>query len=282
MEGRGTPAPMPTRRPAAKLEEMLCQSEQGPVRFQIAAKNLLDHGAFGRLDRHTSRITRLIWRQAIPVGRKGPGQEHTGLQCPLAPAAHAFGQQGAFIFGHGSPDVQEPLGLRILAQRLIEALDAAPCLRECFQEHHLMDIMARQTVWTGHQHPVDRALFAPVPQAVESWSAARGTTRPSITEDILWTSGLALCMHVCRETCALLVNGLGQRLPFGRDPAIDRGTHGSPPSVVCEMARARRTVLKVSSSAVGIGTPDPIAVPRPPWAGMAAVSASSVSWLPSR
>jgi hypothetical protein len=42
MEGRGTPAPMPTRRPAAKLEEMLCQSEQGPVRFQIAAKNLLD------------------------------------------------------------------------------------------------------------------------------------------------------------------------------------------------------------------------------------------------
>jgi hypothetical protein len=39
----------------------------------------------------------------------------------------------------------------------------------------LKDIIARQTVWTGHQHPVDRALFDPVLQAVESWSVERGT-----------------------------------------------------------------------------------------------------------
>jgi hypothetical protein len=81
-EGRGTPAPIPARRPDAKPEEVLSQTEQGPVRFQIAGKDLLDHGAFGRLDLHTSRITRPIWMQAIAVGRDGPGQERTGLQLP--------------------------------------------------------------------------------------------------------------------------------------------------------------------------------------------------------
>ena len=43
-----------------------------------------------------------------------------------------------------------------------------------------MDIIARQTVWTGNQHPVDRALFGPVPQVVESWSVERGTTIPVV------------------------------------------------------------------------------------------------------
>jgi hypothetical protein len=132
MEGRGTPAPIPTRRPDAKPEEGLGQTEQGPVRVQIAGKDLLDHGAFGRLDLHPSRITRPVWMPAITVGRNGPGQEHAGLQFPLAPTAQAFGKQGAFIFGHGSPDLSEQMGLRVLAPRLIEELDAAPCLREFF------------------------------------------------------------------------------------------------------------------------------------------------------
>jgi hypothetical protein len=80
----------------------------------------------------------------------------------------------------------------------------------------------------------------------------------------------------------LLVNGVGQSLLFGRPPAIDRGAHVLPPSVVREMARARRMVLEVSSIAAGIGTPDPIAALHPALAELATGSASSVSWLPSR
>src|SRR6266545_4704997 len=174
------------------------------------------------------------------------------------------------------------MGLRVLAQGLIKELDTAPCLREFFQQHHLMDIIARQTVWTGNQHPVDRALFDPVPQAVEPWSVERGTTIPIITEDSLWMQGLTLHLHVCGETVDLLFNGLGQGLSFGRYPDINRGAHASPPSVVCEMVRAQRTVLEVSSIEASIGTPDPIAAPRPPLGGIADVSASGVSWLPSR
>jgi hypothetical protein len=79
MEGRGAPAPIPARRLDAKPEERLGQTEQGPVRFQIAGKDLLDAGAFGRLDLHASRITRPIGMQAIAIGRDGPGQQHPCL-----------------------------------------------------------------------------------------------------------------------------------------------------------------------------------------------------------
>src|SRR6266487_4444292 len=131
-----------------------------------------------------------------------------------------------------------------------------------------MHIIARQTVWTGNQHSVDRALFDPVPQAVEPWSGERGTTIPIITEDMLWMQGLPLPIHVCGETVDLLFNGLGQGLSFGRHPDINRGAHASPLSVVCEMVRAQRTVLEVSSIEAGIGIPDPSAAPRPQVAGI--------------
>jgi hypothetical protein len=99
---------------------------------------------------------------------------------------------------------------------------------------------------------------------------------------MLWMQGLTLPMHVCGETVNLLFNGLGQDLSFGRHPDINRGAHASPPSVMWEMVRAQRTVLEVLSIEAGTGTPDPIAVPRLLLAGIADVSASGVSWLPSR
>jgi len=73
--------------------------------------------------------------EAIAVWRNGPWEEHTSLQLPLASAAHAFGNQGPFIFGDRSPDLQEQMGLRVLSQRLIEKLDLAPRLCALFQHY---------------------------------------------------------------------------------------------------------------------------------------------------
>jgi hypothetical protein len=174
------------------------------------------------------------------------------------------------------------MGLWVLSQGLIEELDATSCPREFFQQHHLMDVIARQTVRTRDQHPVNCGLLDSIPQAIEPWPVERGTTIPIITENILWTQGLTLRMDVRGETFDLLFNGLSQGLPFGRHPDIDRYAHVLPPSVVCEMVRAWRTALGLSSIEAGIGTPDPIAVPRLSLAGIADVAASGVSWLPSR
>jgi hypothetical protein len=79
MEGCGTPALVPAWRLDAQPKEVLGQTEQGPVRFHIAGKDLLDDEAFGRLDLHPSRITRPIRMQAIAIRRDSPGQEHPGL-----------------------------------------------------------------------------------------------------------------------------------------------------------------------------------------------------------
>jgi hypothetical protein len=142
MAGRGAPAPIPARRLDAKPEEMRGQTEPGPVRFQRAGQALLDAGAFGRLDLHARRITRPVWRQAIAIGRDGPGQKHPCLELPLASPSHPFGHACAFIVGHGPANWQEPRRLWGLTHRLIEALDQASHASACLPPQPLMDLVA--------------------------------------------------------------------------------------------------------------------------------------------
>ncbi len=282
MEGRGAPAPIPARSLEAKPEERRGQTEQGPVRCQIAGKDLRDDGAFGRLARHARRITRPVWRPARAIGRDGPGQKNPGLELPLASPSPPFGHECAFICGHGPANVQEQRRLGGLTHRLIEALDTASHASAFLPPQHLMDIVACQTIRTRDDDPGERPLLPLVTSAVKPRSVQRGTTIPIVAEDLLGTQGLAWGMDVREEALDLLCNGLGQRLPGGRYPAIDRDAQASPPPVVRERGRARWTARSVSSRAAGLGTPDPIAAPRPPLAGMAAVSARGVSGLPSR
>ena len=102
----------------------------------------MHYGSFTGIKLSAIWLPGSIELQAIAIERNGPGEAHTCLQFPLAPAAHAFGNQGARIFGHGSPDWQAQVGLWVLSQRLIQALAAAPSLRQFFSQDHLMDIMA--------------------------------------------------------------------------------------------------------------------------------------------
>jgi hypothetical protein len=154
------------------------------------------------------------------------------MQLHLAPSAHAFGHQGAFIFGHGPPDLQQEMGLRVLSQRLIEELDVAPRLCEFFQQHHLMDIMARQTVRIRDHDPVNRGLCAAVPQAGYPRAVQRGAPLAIIAEYSLRLEGLPLRMHVPGEALDRLFKRLGQGLPLGRHPDIERCAQVSPPSIV--------------------------------------------------
>jgi hypothetical protein len=78
----------------------------------------------------------------------------------------------------------------------------------------------------------------------------------------------------------LLWDGLGQGLPFGRHPDINRGAHTLPPSGGNALVRARQPVRAVSSIAAGTDTSASIAALYPPLAGMADVSARGVAWLP--
>jgi hypothetical protein len=123
--------------------------------------------------------------QAISIGRNGPGQEKTGLEFHLAPSSHAVRNEGPFVFGHGSPDVDQEMILWVLPQRLIEELYLAARLFEFFSQYHLMDRVSGQPIWTGEHDPVKRSLFDPISQAIQPWPIECGTTIPIITENVL-------------------------------------------------------------------------------------------------
>ena len=142
-----------------------------------------------------------------------------------------------------------------------------------------MDIVPGQPIGTGEHDPVQRGLFHPIPQALQTWPVERGPTLPVITENILHPQGLTLGVHICGEALHLLFNGLCQCVALGRYAGIHGCSHPCPPSVLGEVVRGwqRRVVREARSNPGGIGKPDPTVVLRPSSAGIVAVFASGVS-----
>ena len=103
----------------------------------------------------------------------------------MAPSSHAVRNEGPFVCGHGSPDLDQEMILWVLPQRLIEELSLAASLFEFFSQYHVMDIVPGQPIWTGEHDPVKRGLFDPIPQAIQPWPIERGATIPIITENVL-------------------------------------------------------------------------------------------------
>jgi hypothetical protein len=79
-----------------------------------------------------------------PAGSRG--QQQARFQFALPPATHPLGDQRAFIFSHGSPDLQQQLIMRVLAHGTVQKLHSAAMLFQFFQHQHLMNIIARQPV----------------------------------------------------------------------------------------------------------------------------------------
>src|SRR5712691_5488029 len=176
---------MPSRRLHTALEQVLGQPEQGPTVLERADKQCLDNRPCGRLELPPRGVPGPSWMQAISIGRNGPGQEQTGLEFHLAPSSHAVRNEGPFVCGHGSPDLDQEMILGVLPQRLIEELSLAARLFEFFSQYHWMDIVPGQPIWTGEHDPVKRGLLDPISQAIHPWPIERGTTLPIITENVL-------------------------------------------------------------------------------------------------
>jgi hypothetical protein len=92
--------------------------------------------------------------------------------------------------------------------------------------------MARQMVRTGDHDPANRGLFdaGPANGLARGGSAWRHYSHHRGTYPLF--GGFPLCMYVRGEALDLLFNRLGQGLPLGRHPVIDRGAHVPPPPVM--------------------------------------------------
>src|SRR3954453_3448129 len=230
--GARPPRPVPGRRHAACVKVHGQLHQRGPG-LAIHGEQLGNDGGFGRIGRNPGRIARPVRAQPVTVGRVGPGQQQAGAQLGEPAAAHALGDQGALVLGHGAPDLQQQMVVRVVAHGPVQELGGTTGARPLLQEHHLMDVVAREAVGRGDEHAVDLAALDGVAQAVKPRSGPRSTAVAVVAERVGRIERPALGgvrADVGGQAPELLLNGLALDLVTGRDTAVDRYAHGRPPA----------------------------------------------------
>jgi hypothetical protein len=75
--------------------------------------------------------------------------------------------------------------VRILTHRPLQELDLTAPLGEFIDEEHLMDIVTRQPVGSGHEHQVEGGQDRAIPQPIQTGPVEFGPTIAVIAVDIL-------------------------------------------------------------------------------------------------
>jgi hypothetical protein len=107
----------------------------------IPGKHLLHHGRLDWVKTYSAGIARAVGIKQITRGRSSPGQKLATAQLGLAPSAHAFGNQGPLVLGHGGTDLSQELIRRIITHGPLDKLDTTATLGECIDQEHLMHIV---------------------------------------------------------------------------------------------------------------------------------------------
>lgn len=122
-------------------------------------------------------------------------------------------------------DLQQQLVVRILAHRPVQKLDLAALLLELFEQHHLMDVIARQTVGGRQHQPVDKTLPDSVPQPIQAGAVQPCAAVAVIAENQRGVECDARSLKVGSQAVQLLLNGLLVDLVLGRHPRIHGNSH---------------------------------------------------------
>lgn len=130
---------------------------------------------------------------------------------------HPLGDQGALVLGHRPADLQQELVLRVAPDRPIQEGDLTPGALEFLQEHHQLDVVARQAVGIGDQHLRDLTRPHRVAQPVQAWAVERRPAVAIIAEDALARQRHPLAVQMGAQPLELLLDGLGLRLALGVD-----------------------------------------------------------------
>ena len=195
------------------------QAEQALVILDIAGKQLLDDGRLRRLDSDAGRIPGMIGVEPVAVGRAAPGEQAAGAQLRLAAAAHPLGDQRALVLGHRTTDLQQQLVLRIASHRPIQEDHLATGALELLQQHHELDVVARQAVRIGDQHLGDLAYPHRIAQPIQARAVERRPAAAVIAEDALARQHHTLAAQMSAQPLELLLDGLRLGLALGRHMA---------------------------------------------------------------
>jgi hypothetical protein len=148
----------------------------------------------------------------------------------LAPSAHALGNQGPLVLGHGGADVSQELIMRIIAHGPLDTLDATAALGECVAQEHLRHIVPCEAIGRRHQHACKGGHRRPISESVKTGTLARGAAVAVIAlEGLVCNLPSRLERHVGMQAAALLLNRLMLLLTTGRDTHVESDFHGIPP-----------------------------------------------------
>lgn len=122
-----------------------------------------------------------------------------------------------------------------------------------------MNVIAGELVGCNKQQQHKGALSGLVAQMVEPGALELGTTIAIVTEDVLLgQTPVRLGGDIAPQARQLLLDRVGLLLSGGRDPSIERDSHGRPP----EKRRAGAAWRRRPPNRAGVGRRDPTAVAR--------------------
>ncbi len=267
---RLVPAVQTPRRWEPQALQMFGQTRQTGLVAQVPGEHLLDQSGFGVVPPDAGRVAWALRIDPIAIGHVRPRQQGTRLQLALPATAHPLGDQRPFVFGDGPANLQQQLVMRIMAHGSIQKFNRTAGLLEFFQQHHLVHVIARQTVRRRDQNAVQLAGLGTVPQSVQARPIQARPTIAIIPEDVLVRQAPTGLLDMGPQPLQLFVAGLGFDLVLGRHSYIQRHSHRTPPA----------WLRRPDPIAEGVGRPDPSAAARRGSASAAAGLATGISWGP--
>jgi hypothetical protein len=150
----------------------------------VPGKDLADHCCFYRIDSHTCWITGTFCIQDVAVECFSPRQELSRTQLGQPATTHTICDQRTFILGHSTSDLQDQLVMWIIAHWTVQKLYSTAVAFQLFQQQHLVDVLACQTVWRSDHNYLELSHCRSIAQAIETGPAQSGSAVPIVAKDM--------------------------------------------------------------------------------------------------
>ncbi len=217
-QGRGVPGRASPGRGDAQPGQALPHGQDRGALVGEPGEQVAHHRRLRLLHPHPSRIAWPLGVEPVAIGRPRPRQQGAGAQLAQAAAAHALGDQGALVLGHGAADLQQQLVVRVAAHRPVEEHHLRPVLLQLLDQERLVHVVARQPVRLGDQDAVEPGARGGVAQAVQARAPQAGAAVAVVAEDTVRRQVPALRSGVGAQPIELLVSALCPGLALGRYP----------------------------------------------------------------
>src|SRR5215469_13234139 len=96
----------------------------------------------------------------------------------------------------------------VLAHRAVQEFYSTAAVFPFLNQYHLMNVVARQTVWTGEQHSIQDSAFHAIAESIQTRTIQIGSAVAVIPKNAVRRQRLALQLQVLSQPLQLLFNRL--------------------------------------------------------------------------